>query len=89
MTYPREEPESDHSEIGRPSLRIAKLIPAGDMIHKSRNKSETSAADQQMTGGALIRTDAKTAAFALIEHKEHTNMKPKNTICLWFDKGRA
>jgi hypothetical protein len=19
-------------------------------------------------------------------HKEHTNMKPKNTICLWFDK---
>ena len=28
---------------------------------------------------------AKTAAFALIEHKEHTNMKPKNTICLWFD----
>ena len=21
-----------------------------------------------------------------IEHKEHTNMKPKNTICLWFDK---
>ena len=21
-----------------------------------------------------------------MEHKEHTNMKPKNTICLWFDK---
>ena len=20
------------------------------------------------------------------EHKEHTDMKPKNTICLWFDK---
>jgi hypothetical protein len=34
----------------------------------------------------LIRTDAKTAAFALIEHKEHTYMKPKNMICLWFDK---
>jgi hypothetical protein len=30
--------------------------------------------------------DAETAPFALIEHKEHTNMKPKNTICLWFDK---
>ena len=30
--------------------------------------------------------DAETAAFALSEHKEHTNMKPKNTICLWFDK---
>jgi len=24
--------------------------------------------------------------LALIEHKEYTNMKPKNTICLWFDK---
>src|ERR1700688_2395356 len=34
----------------------------------------------------MIRTNAKTTAFALIEHKEHTNMKPKNTICLWFDK---
>jgi predicted 3-demethylubiquinone-9 3-methyltransferase (glyoxalase superfamily) len=21
-----------------------------------------------------------------MEYKEHTNMKPKNTICLWFDK---
>src|SRR6202162_1096818 len=36
--------------------------------------------------GLSPRTDTKTAAFALIEHKEHTNMKPKNTICLWFDK---
>src|SRR5579864_7143897 len=36
--------------------------------------------------GVMIRTDAKTAPFALSEHKEHTNMKPKNTICLWFDK---
>jgi hypothetical protein len=26
------------------------------------------------------------AVFAPTEHKEHTNMKPKNTICLWFDK---
>lgn len=30
--------------------------------------------------------DAEAAAFALIEHKEHATMKPKNTICLWFDK---
>jgi len=30
--------------------------------------------------------DGETVAFALTEHKEHTNMKPKNTICLWFDK---
>jgi predicted 3-demethylubiquinone-9 3-methyltransferase (glyoxalase superfamily) len=28
----------------------------------------------------------KYAVFALTEHKERTNMKPKNTICLWFDK---
>jgi predicted 3-demethylubiquinone-9 3-methyltransferase (glyoxalase superfamily) len=34
----------------------------------------------------VVQTDAKTAAFALVEHTEHTNMKPKNTICLWFDK---
>jgi predicted 3-demethylubiquinone-9 3-methyltransferase (glyoxalase superfamily) len=34
----------------------------------------------------LVRTGAKTAAFALIEYTEFTNMKPKNTICLWFDK---
>src|SRR5258705_3570507 len=32
------------------------------------------------------RTCAETAAFVLVERKEHTNMKPKNTICLWFDK---
>src|SRR5204863_5507804 len=30
--------------------------------------------------------DAETAAFVRIEHKEHTNMTSKNTICLWFDK---
>ena len=28
-------------------------------------------------------TDAKAV---LIEHKEHSTMKPKNTICLWFNK---
>jgi predicted 3-demethylubiquinone-9 3-methyltransferase (glyoxalase superfamily) len=25
------------------------------------------------------------SARAPPKHKEHTNMKPKNTICLWFD----
>ena len=30
--------------------------------------------------------DAETTSFALIEHKENATMKPKNTICLWFDK---
>src|SRR4030095_6627787 len=29
---------------------------------------------------------AGRAEFAPIEEKEHRNMKPKNTICLWFDK---
>jgi predicted 3-demethylubiquinone-9 3-methyltransferase (glyoxalase superfamily) len=33
-----------------------------------------------------MRSTGKTAALALIAHKEHTTMKPKNTICLWFDK---
>src|SRR5215469_11489477 len=31
------------------------------------------------------RRYGSTAALALI-NTEHTNMKPKNTICLWFDK---
>ncbi len=30
--------------------------------------------------------DAQTAALPGLKQKEHTNMKPKNTICLWFDK---
>jgi predicted 3-demethylubiquinone-9 3-methyltransferase (glyoxalase superfamily) len=30
--------------------------------------------------------DGENSVFALTEHKEHTNMKPQNTICLWFDK---
>jgi predicted 3-demethylubiquinone-9 3-methyltransferase (glyoxalase superfamily) len=48
---------------------------------------ETSAATgQQMNWWVSVRTDAESAAFALVEHKEHTNMKPKNAICLWFDK---
>src|SRR6516165_11901121 len=36
--------------------------------------------------GPLKRTARRPLAFALTEHKEHRNMKPKNTICLWFDK---
>jgi predicted 3-demethylubiquinone-9 3-methyltransferase (glyoxalase superfamily) len=28
----------------------------------------------------------QTTEFPLTGHKEHTNMKLKNTICLWFDK---
>ena len=28
----------------------------------------------------------KDTAFGLIEQKEHTNVKPKNTIYLWFDR---
>jgi predicted 3-demethylubiquinone-9 3-methyltransferase (glyoxalase superfamily) len=39
-----------------------------------------------MNRWVTIRTEPKPAAFALIEPKEHTKMKPKNTICLWFDK---
>ncbi len=29
---------------------------------------------------------SERGAFALIEYTENTKMKPKNTICLWFDK---
>jgi hypothetical protein len=45
-------------------------MPAGDMIRKGRtggDQFETSAAaDQQMNWWVIDRTDAKTAAFALI-----------------------
>ena len=34
----------------------------------------------------ILIVTALLTAFALTEHKEHTNMKPKNTICLWFNK---
>jgi len=36
--------------------------------------------------GLLVPTDAMVAAFALIKHTQHMKMKPKNTICPWFDK---
>ncbi len=32
-----------------------------------------------------IMIEKAQLAFALIAHKEDTNIKPKNTICLWFD----
>jgi predicted 3-demethylubiquinone-9 3-methyltransferase (glyoxalase superfamily) len=56
-------------------------------LRPNQDSTETSAAGhQRMNRWVMIRTEAKTAAFALIEPKEHTKMKPKNTICLWFDK---
>ena len=30
--------------------------------------------------------DVEIVAFAVVEHKLPTNMTPKNTICLWFNK---
>jgi hypothetical protein len=40
------------------------------------------------TGGDQFETSAVADHRGVrpIEHKEHTKMKPKNTICLWFDK---
>ncbi len=29
---------------------------------------------------------SKSPHSRLIEHEENTSMKPKNTICLWYDK---
>jgi predicted 3-demethylubiquinone-9 3-methyltransferase (glyoxalase superfamily) len=43
-------------------------------------------ADQQMNWWVTDTDRRKDRGVPLIEHKEHTNMKPKNTICLWFDK---
>src|SRR3954470_10024991 len=50
---------------------------------------------QRRDSRRLLRRDAPESASGWrgaqprhphSEHKEHTNMKPKNTICLWFDK---
>lgn len=73
--------------------------PCGNEVARPRDGSAAYGAVKEGLGAALTATshdtpaanspnafDAETAAFALIEHKEHTNMKPKNTICLWFDK---
>jgi hypothetical protein len=37
-------------------------------------------------GLSSIDLKPRPFALALTEHKEYKNMKPKNTICLWFDK---
>jgi predicted 3-demethylubiquinone-9 3-methyltransferase (glyoxalase superfamily) len=37
-------------------------------------------------GDEVARRRDDIGAFVLTEHKEHTKMKPKNTICLWFNK---
>ncbi len=42
------------------------------------DQPETSAAaDQQRNWRSLVRTGARSAAFALIEHKEHTKYEAK------------
>src|SRR5256885_771788 len=42
---------------------------------------------QGLTNGRSAQNVAAfTATFVLIDHKEPTSMKPKNTICLWFNK---
>ncbi len=55
--------------------RVYQEQPDGFVIHLSHE-----------AGGRLIWSDSELAAPELIKDEEHTNMKPKNTICLWFDK---
>ena len=60
------------------------------MIQKGRTRCpsfETSGrGGHQITSWTTDTSGPKTEAFALVEHKEPTNMQRKNTICLWFDK---
>jgi hypothetical protein len=55
-------------------------VTVRDLFQRRRHRISRS------PGAPLIRSGARTAAFALTEDKEHPNMKPKNTICLWFNK---
>src|SRR3954452_23306270 len=51
------------------------------------DQSQTwAAADPQLDWWVGSMDGREDHGFALIEHNKHTNMKPKNTICLWFDK---
>src|SRR6185369_9366381 len=65
--------------------------PQGGMILKGRMGGDqlgmSTVAGQQMSW-QVGDTDSKqgTASFARIQQMEHMRMKPKNTICLWFDK---
>src|SRR5919204_6956910 len=34
----------------------------------------------------IVAKSSSSPLIAVEWHKEHTNMKPKNTICLWFNK---
>ena len=61
---------------------IAVMTADGGVEHVNRQVLEDSSVGRLKSDGVL--THART--FPLTEHKEHTNMKPKNTICLWFDK---
>jgi predicted 3-demethylubiquinone-9 3-methyltransferase (glyoxalase superfamily) len=83
------------SEIGLSLLRISKSIDASDMIQKGRtgggDQFEASdVADQRMkwrvTKYGPTQRPRRSPGSSTRNHKEQTNMKPKNTICLWFDK---
>jgi predicted 3-demethylubiquinone-9 3-methyltransferase (glyoxalase superfamily) len=52
----------------------------------TRRSNHGNAAGRRCPGGELTRLiHADAAASALTRPEEHTQMKPKNTICLWFD----
>lgn len=77
------------SQIGRCCKPAAWVRPLIEVDHCKRYDSEKGSCRPILTSAELDGTDTpetKTEAFVVIEHKEHTNMKPKNTICLWFDR---
>jgi len=50
-----------------------------------RSKASVSA-DQDMDCWATETDCPETTTVRRIEYNEHRNMKPKNTICIWFDR---
>jgi predicted 3-demethylubiquinone-9 3-methyltransferase (glyoxalase superfamily) len=60
--------------IERNGLRL------GAGIGRPRDSKRLTSRDERLSAKAW------EFQFALSEHKEYANMKPKNTICLWFDK---
>lgn len=65
---------------------LTSMCHALDLALLDRGTATSCARESAPAANSLDAFDAENAVFALTEHKEHTNTKPKNTICLWFDK---
>src|SRR5688572_12026879 len=80
-------PHSTTPGFATRSRRDARRRTSTVSVQNLHTLAEAAAPMAEADFRAVMRwLDPRGGSAALIEHKEHTNMKPKNTICLWFDK---